>query len=142
MPYSTKYNEEKHSIVEKYLEKFNVLSHPKPLLIQTSSLEGAKRLTWLFHDYFHLIGATPIYSVKQIMSHVVLSKGKPTLSLATSLRRGEEEQNFSKEFFTIIENLLSSPLPREYLSSLVKDENISFGTLAAVAAEYSRVMES
>jgi len=138
VPYSTQYNEERHSLAEAYVAKVNELKEGRVLSLSLSSQEEAAKLVWLLHDYLHLIGCSSLYTVRQIGETIILGKTKPRLSNVVSL--GEVE--FAKGLSMIMENLISSTAPREYLSSLMRDESLSFGTLSMVLKEYSRVMES
>ena len=139
MPYSTKYSEERHSLAAAYVAKVNDLKEGKVLSFSLPSQEEATKFVWLLHDYLHLVGCNSLYTVRQITEQtIVIGRTKPRLSNVVSM--GEIE--FTKGLSMIIENLLSSTSPREYLASLVRDESISFGTLSIVTAEYSRVMES
>lgn len=138
MPYSTKYSEERHSLAAAYVAKVNALGEGKVLSFSLPSQEEARKFVWTLHDYLNLVGCGSLYTVRQIRETLIVGKIKPCLSNVVSL--GEME--LGRGFSMIIENLLSSPSPREYLASLVRDESISFGTISAVTGEYSRVMES
>ena len=138
MPYSTTYSKERHSLAEAYVAKANELKEGRVLAFSLPSQEEAARLVWLLHDYVHLIGCSSLYTIRQIGETIILGRTKPQLSNVVSL--GEAE--FSKGLSTIIENLISSTSPREYLADLVQDESLSFGALSIVLKEYSRVVET
>ena len=139
MPYSTKYSEERHGLAAAYIAKVNDLKEGKVLSFSLPSQEDTAKFIWLLHDYLNLVGCSSLYTIRQITeTTLVIGKTKPRLSNVVSLGDTELGRGFS----LIVENLLSSTSPREYLASLVRDETISFGTISAVTAEYSRVMES
>ena len=138
MPYSTQYSKERHSLAETYIAKANALKEGRVLAFSLPSQEEAAKLVWLLHDYIHLVGCSQLYAVRQIGETIILGKTKPQLSNVVSAG----EADFSKGLSIIIENLISSASPREYLSSLMRDEKLSFGTLSIVLREYSRIIET
>jgi len=139
VPYSKNYTEERHGAAAAYIAKANDLKEGKVLTFSLPSQEEATKFVWLLHDYLNLVGCSSLYTVRQITeTTLVIGRTKPRLSNVVSL--GEME--LGRGFSLIIENLLSSSSPREYLASLVRDESISFGTLSMILGEYSRIMES
>ena len=136
MPYSLTYNPQKYEEVEKYLSHLSEIEEGKALVIQTSSQEELDKLTWLFYDYLHLIGATSLYSIKKVFYNLCIGKKKPSLSNLVNAT----PKTLTQEVDDILQTLIASPAPRKKIIELVESRNYSWTSLGLLLLEYSRVM--
>lgn len=140
MPYSKEYNEEKHSLVAKYIEQLQALEEGRVLLIPTSSKEEAQRMTWFFHDYLKLIGCTSLYRINQLSSYIALGTRRNKITLSGAIA-ASGEKDLSKNFIALMEEMISSGDGRAFAASLLKESKVSLAVVSALLAEYSRVMQ-
>ena len=137
MPYSKDYNKEKYVEIEKYLSQLETLGKEKVLSIPISSPEEAEHLRWLFYDYLHLTGSKGVYTLKVFNNLLLIGKVKATLGNLTTV---SQKGDIGPLFDLMIEELIASPNPREYLAEVIKDASFSFTALSIILAEYGRVM--
>lgn len=137
MSYSYKFSLERYTSIEKFIEQLGALEEGKTLSIELSSSAEAEKTRWLFYDYLHHIGASSSYRIKRIQNFLLIGKTKVLSSNIIVL----EERSIESKFDYYIEQLLKAEKPREFFSRLCLSEEFSFGTLALLASQYSRIMQ-
>jgi hypothetical protein len=137
MPYSKEYNEEKYAEIERYIGELGQLEKGKVLTINTSSVEEAEHLRWLFYDYFHLTSTSKSYKLALFNNLLLIGGKKRNLADVTSLAKGK---GISKKLDFVIQRLITASNPRRVLVDLVQDESISYTALGIVLGELGRVL--
>lgn len=139
MPYSTEYKEERYVEIERYIEKAESLKEGESFIVPTKSEEHRKHLKWLFYDYFQILGIPKTYTLQIVWEELILGKRYPKLSQIRN--KSNEAKSMTGEFSKILQQLILSPRPRETLSRLVEDENLSYEALSIILSEFGRVMQ-
>lgn len=137
MTYSTEYNEEKYKEIEGYLKELSEVPKGQVLTLTLSSPEEAKRLRWLFYDYFHIMGSYGTFKSNLWGNSLFIGRKKPTTS---NVIRKARKGNLPKQLDSMLKELIMSPNPRLLISLYARDETISLSILLIVVEEYSRVM--
>ena len=137
MPYNTKYSEERYIEIQRYLDQLEELEEDKVITVPIESADEAKRLRWLFFDYFNITGMKGAFKISTLNNLLIVGKNKATLSNVVPIRKSGA---LPRQIDSLIQKILMSENPNERIKQLVDDETISHGALSIVLGELGRVL--
>lgn len=135
MPYSIAYSK-KFEAVQEYMSDLENLDEGKTLAIEVSSPSEAEKLRWLFYDYLNLIGLRKIFFIQNHRSYLLI--GRKMASPSSIVARSKK--SFHAAYDEMFQKILRSEDPSKEFIKLLEEKEASFGTIAMLMAEYSRVM--